>query len=79
MADSEKRAEIGLVAAISIGVGGMIGAGVFSILGVVASISGSAMPISGASAGGRLRADPASTRPRRRLRLFWKNLQGELS
>lgn len=46
MADSEKRAEIGLVAAISIGVGGMIGAGVFSILGVVASISGSAMPIS---------------------------------
>lgn len=46
MADSEKRAEIGLVAAISIGVGGMIGAGIFSILGVVASISGSAMPIS---------------------------------
>ena len=46
MADSEKRAEIGLVAAISIGIGGMIGAGVFSILGVVASISGSAMPIS---------------------------------
>jgi amino acid transporter len=46
MADSEKKAEIGLVAAISIGVGGMIGAGIFSILGVVASISGSAMPIS---------------------------------
>lgn len=37
---------IGLVAAISIGVGGMIGAGIFSILGVVASISGSAMAIS---------------------------------
>lgn len=37
---------IGLVAAISIGVGGMIGAGVFSILGVVAGISGSAMWLS---------------------------------
>ncbi len=37
---------IGLVAAVSIGVGGMIGAGIFSILGVVASISGSAMWIS---------------------------------
>ncbi len=35
-----------MVAAVSIGVGGMIGAGIFSILGVVASISGSAMWIS---------------------------------
>lgn len=41
-----KSKNIGLVAAISIGVGGMIGAGIFSILGVVASISGSAMAIS---------------------------------
>ena len=45
-ADSAKRSEIGLVAAVSIGVGGMIGAGIFSILGVVAHISGSAMPLS---------------------------------
>jgi amino acid transporter len=37
---------IGLLAAISIGVGGMIGAGIFSILGVVAGVSGSAMPLS---------------------------------
>lgn len=37
---------IGLFSAISIGVGGMIGAGIFSILGVVAGVSGSAMPLS---------------------------------
>lgn len=37
---------IGLVGAISIGVGGMIGAGVFSILGVVAGITGSAIWVS---------------------------------
>ena len=41
-----KAKKIGMVAAVSIGVGGMIGAGIFSILGVVASISGSAMWIS---------------------------------
>lgn len=41
-----KVKKIGMVAAVSIGVGGMIGAGIFSILGVVASISGSAMWIS---------------------------------
>ena len=46
MADSPRKAEIGLVAALSIGVGGMIGAGIFSILGVVARISGSALPLS---------------------------------
>lgn len=37
---------IGLVSAISLGVGGMIGAGIFSILGVVAGVSGSALPLS---------------------------------
>ena len=46
MADSTPQSEIGLVAALSIGVGGMIGAGIFSILGVVAGVSGSAMPLS---------------------------------
>ena len=46
MAGAAQKSEIGLVAAISIGVGGMIGAGIFSILGVVAHISGSAMPLS---------------------------------
>lgn len=46
MADSPHKSEIGLVAALSIGVGGMIGAGIFSILGVVARISGSALPLS---------------------------------
>jgi len=35
-----------LIGAISLGVGGMIGAGIFSILGVVAEAAGSAMPIS---------------------------------
>lgn len=37
---------IGLLSAISIGIGGMIGAGIFSILGVVARISGNAIHIS---------------------------------
>ncbi len=51
MADSAKKTEIGLVAALSIGIGGMIGAGIFSILGVVAGVSGSAMPLSFAIGG----------------------------
>jgi amino acid transporter len=34
---------IGLVAAMSIGIGGMVGAGIFSILGVVAQAAGNAM------------------------------------
>jgi amino acid transporter len=37
---------LGLPAAVSIGVGGMIGAGIFSILGVVAGVSGTALPVS---------------------------------
>jgi amino acid transporter len=45
------RKGVGLVAAVSIGVGGMIGAGIFSILGVVASVSGSALPVSFAIGG----------------------------
>jgi amino acid transporter len=36
-------AQIGMVAAVSIGIGGMVGAGIFSILGVVAQAAGSAM------------------------------------
>ncbi|HEY5046273.1 MAG TPA: hypothetical protein VII53_10495, partial [Solirubrobacteraceae bacterium] len=51
MTDSTDKASIGLLAALSIGVGGMIGAGIFSILGVVASIAGSAMPLSFAIGG----------------------------
>ncbi len=47
----DPKTQIGLVAAISIGVGGMIGAGIFSILGVVASVAGAAMPISFAVGG----------------------------
>jgi amino acid transporter len=35
--------QIGMVAAVSIGVGGMVGAGIFSILGVVAHAAGNAM------------------------------------
>jgi amino acid transporter len=38
-----KRGQIGLLAAMSIGIGGMVGAGIFSILGVVAQTSGSAL------------------------------------
>jgi amino acid transporter len=43
---SGKRKPIGLVAAISIGVGGMIGAGIFSILGVGVQIAGNAVYLS---------------------------------
>ncbi|MET0279470.1 MAG: APC family permease [Pseudorhodoplanes sp.] len=35
--------QIGVVAAVSIGIGGMVGAGIFSILGVVAQAAGNAM------------------------------------
>ena len=51
MTDSTNKPSIGLLAALSIGVGGMIGAGIFSILGVVASIAGPAMPLSFAIGG----------------------------
>ena len=40
------KSSIGLWAAVSIGIGGMIGAGIFSILGVVAQVAGSALPVS---------------------------------
>jgi amino acid transporter len=44
--------QIGLFAAMSIGIGGMIGAGIFSILGVVAEASGTAMWLSFLIGGG---------------------------
>lgn len=43
---NNRSAFISLPAAISIGIGGMIGAGIFSILGVVADAAGSAMWVS---------------------------------
>jgi amino acid transporter len=46
-----RKKSIGLFAAISIGVGGMIGAGIFSILGVAGQIAGSAVYISFTIAG----------------------------
>ena len=48
---SSRSKGVGLVAAVSIGVGGMIGAGIFSILGVVAQVSGPALPLSFAIGG----------------------------
>src|SRR5262245_32105611 len=36
-------AQIGMLAAVSIGIGGMVGAGIFSSLGVVAHVAGNAM------------------------------------
>ena len=38
-----RSGQIGMVAAVSIGIGGMVGAGIFSILGVVAQAAGNAM------------------------------------
>jgi amino acid transporter len=46
MINNQSRSTISLLGAICIGVGGMIGAGIFSILGVVAMAAGSAMWIS---------------------------------
>ena len=43
---SPTRGQIGLPAAVAIGIGGMVGAGIFSILGVVAQTAGNAMWIS---------------------------------
>jgi amino acid transporter len=43
---NSRRKSIGLFAAMSIGIGGMVGAGIFSVLGVVAQASGSAMWLS---------------------------------
>src|SRR5262245_52724885 len=43
--------QIGVVAAVSIGIGGMVGAGIFSILGVVAQVAGNAMWLSFAVGG----------------------------
>jgi amino acid transporter len=43
--------QIGMAAAVSIGIGGMIGAGIFSILGVVAHVAGNAMWLSFAIGG----------------------------
>jgi amino acid transporter len=46
MEKKDKNLAISMPAAISIGIGGMIGAGIFSILGVVARASGTAMWLS---------------------------------
>ncbi len=43
---SENKKGIGLWAAISIGVGGMVGAGIFSILGAASAIAGNALYVS---------------------------------
>ncbi|HEY7060608.1 MAG TPA: APC family permease [Chloroflexota bacterium] len=45
VAAAASRPGIGLWAAVSIGIGGMIGAGIFSILGVVAQVAGAALPV----------------------------------
>jgi amino acid transporter len=48
---SASVSRLGVGAAMSIGIGGMIGAGIFSILGVVAQVSGPALPVSFAIGG----------------------------
>ncbi len=48
---TSRSGQIGMVAAVSIGIGGMVGAGIFSILGVVAQAAGNAMWLSFAIGG----------------------------
>src|SRR5262245_26700839 len=43
--------QVGFAAAVSIGIGGMVGAGIFSILGAVAQVAGNAMWLSFAIGG----------------------------
>jgi amino acid transporter len=50
-ATDKSSGQIGLVAAVSLGIGGMVGAGIFSILGVVAQAAGNAMWMSFAIGG----------------------------
>ncbi len=45
MGSSEKKKELGLPELIAIGVGGMIGGGIFSILGLAVDVSGHAAPL----------------------------------
>ncbi|MEN6406590.1 MAG: APC family permease [Thermoguttaceae bacterium] len=45
-AATPQRGQIGLISAMAIGIGGMVGAGIFSILGVVAQTSGTALWLS---------------------------------
>ena len=56
--------QITLVSAVSIGIGGMVGAGIFSILGVVAEAAGNAMWMSFAIGGmvARVESDGLVTR-----------------
>jgi amino acid transporter len=48
---SETSAQVSFLGAVSIGIGGMVGAGIFSILGVVAQVAGNAMWLSFAIGG----------------------------
>jgi amino acid transporter len=48
---TRKKKPMGLWTAVSIGIGGMVGAGIFSILGIAADISGNAMYLSFVIAG----------------------------
>ena len=45
MAEEKKAPEIGVVSAASIGIGGMVGAGIFAILGLAATATEGAVPI----------------------------------
>jgi APA family basic amino acid/polyamine antiporter len=46
MTNPTRKSSIGVIAALSIGVGAMVGAGIFSVLGVLAGLAGSATLIS---------------------------------
>jgi len=52
MIQAKKGEGMGFWSVVSIGIGGMIGAGIFSILGVAAQVSGNALYISFIIAGG---------------------------
>jgi len=51
MSDKDKTRSIGLLGAIAIGVGGMVGGGIFAVLGLAALLGGGATPIAFAIGG----------------------------